>query len=112
MSPLPPLGNVIVTDGGLITPYQRVNRSENHDDIIATLAAHNAIESFDIYGIENLNEASFDYPPTSNIKEVSVLENGALHVVGETPWLQKFPELNLEIGYEGDFYIDCYISFE
>lgn len=112
MSPLPPSGNVIVTNGGLITPYERVKRSETLDEIFATLAAHNAIEYFDVYGLGNLNDVEFDYPPTSNINEISVLENGALHVVGETPWLQGYPELNLEISYRDNSFVECHITFE
>lgn len=111
MSPLPPSGDVIVTNDGVTTPYEREVLSEYSTRAFATLTASDHITYVDIYGLENLDQAQFEDPPTSNIEGFTILQNGALRVVGSSPWLPAPFELKFEVSY-GESVVDFFITFE
>lgn len=111
MTPAPPSGQVIVTNDGVITPYVRTEVDEEHAKAEATIAADDNIIYIDVYGLEDLSGASFDYPPRSNIEEISVLENGVLRVTASEPWLPSPFDLDFEIGFNGGFVVDFTIDF-
>lgn len=112
MSPLPPSGDVIVTNGGFITPYVRAEISEYQTRAFASLSADDNINYIDIYGLEDVSEWQYEWPPTSNIEDIERLENGVVRVTSSEPWTPAPFELNFELQKPSGAVIDFYITFE
>lgn len=112
MSPLPPSGDVIVTNDGVITPYVREQTSPGVESVHVSLNADSHITYIDVYGFEEVNELNFEYPPTAPIQQIQRLDNGVVRVIGSEPWVPAPVELTFEFFNQETGSCDFYVTFE